>query len=106
MLDCAKLWRSEVPVTRIENPRVGGSIPPPGTIKNSDKTRLVRVLLFLTFSLLPLPRKLSPSAIGKSGMIDPSASHSHLTCAGFINVTTPMRIYLMTGFGFSKLPFL
>ena len=32
---------------RIENPRVGGSIPPPGTIKNSDKTRLVRVLLFL-----------------------------------------------------------
>ena len=32
---------------RIENPRVGGSIPPPGTIKNSDEARLVRVLLFL-----------------------------------------------------------
>src|SRR5690554_4975637 len=41
------MWRNEVLVTRIENPRVGGSIPPPGTIKNSDKTRLVRVLLFL-----------------------------------------------------------
>ena len=31
----------------IENPRVGGSIPPPGTIRFNDLARLVRALSFL-----------------------------------------------------------
>jgi len=47
VFDCEREWFSEVTITRIENPRVGGSIPTPGTIKNSDEIRLVRVLLFL-----------------------------------------------------------
>jgi hypothetical protein len=39
MIDYAVLWFTVSLGTWIENPRVGGSIPPPGTIKNSDKAR-------------------------------------------------------------------
>jgi len=53
---------------RIENPRVGGSIPPPGTIKNSDKTRLVRVLLFLPSPFLPDYLTTSPKSDNSAAM--------------------------------------